>query len=78
MNVRPSVPGEVVCSTRLVASYGGLYLFIYLFYSKQYMAGVANDHFAWRLQGFYSQPRLTRKRVRSQKEKEKKKEANMD
>ena len=21
------------------------------------MAGVANDHFAWRLQGFYSQPR---------------------
>ena len=22
------------------------------------MAGVANDHFAWRLQGFYSQPRL--------------------
>ena len=23
------------------------------------MAGVANDHFAWRLQGFYSQPWLT-------------------
>ena len=22
------------------------------------MAGVANDHFVWRLQGFYSQPRL--------------------
>ena len=24
MNVRPSVPGEVVCSSRLVASHGGL------------------------------------------------------
>ena len=40
---------------------------------------VANDHFAWRSQGFYSQPLLARKRVRSQKEKEKKKKkANMD
>ena len=26
MNVRPSVPGKVVCSSRLVASHGGLYL----------------------------------------------------
>ena len=26
MNVRPSVPGEVVCSIRLVASHGGLSL----------------------------------------------------
>ena len=25
MNVRPSVPGKVVCSTRLVASHDGLY-----------------------------------------------------
>ena len=31
-----------------------LSFFIFIFYSKQYMAGVANDHFAWRLQGFKS------------------------
>ena len=28
----------------------------YSFYSKKYMVRVAIDHFAWRLQGFYSQP----------------------
>ena len=27
--------------------------------SNTYMAGEANDHFVWRLQGFYSQPQLS-------------------
>ena len=31
MNVRPSVSGEVVCSTRLLASYGGLQLQVSLY-----------------------------------------------
>ena len=29
VNVRPSVHGKVVCSTRLVASHGGLYLQVF-------------------------------------------------